>query len=291
MKGRHKIAGLLLTASIVAFVAFALGRGPAKAIIRECEEFDAAAREIYAQENQNWSPKKRGAVNHPAGVLALSDQYREKRNVSSTKPKPTRHRGLRGSSNKYLLRKAKRRKNDQSFLWKPYVTLALDAHPKRGQWSIFWFVNECQGFPTRDLVDFLSALTAARDWPGARDAVDENDLARAFDRLLLDVSPSYDYFYQMPTTIGVFDLDTGIDHPNVPGRIIASSLRACDWGCILAYEWFRPQGFPFDELEFVEATPGERDQIIARMRKCLAERPNDGEGHWDKAAFLWLNSR
>ncbi len=290
MKGRHKIAGLLLAASIVAFVAFALGRAPAKAIIRGCEEFDAAAREIYAQENQNWSPKKRGAVNHPAGVLALSDQYREKKERFLNKAKADPASWIKGVE-QYLLRKAKRRKNDQSFLWKPYVTLALDAHPKSGQWSIFWFVNECQGFPTRDLVDFLSALTAARDWPGARDAVDENDLARTFDRLLLDVSPSYDYFHQMPTKIGGFDLDTGIDHPNVPGRIIASSLRACDWGCILAYEWFRPQGFLFDEFKFVEATPAVRDQIIARMRKCLAQRPNDGEGHWDKAAFLWLNSR
>ena len=260
---------ILLETVVPNFVVVASDRNSTKDIRRECQKFDATVEEIYANEISRYQ-KENVSANHPFLVLSLSMKY-SFMSDDFIKKADTDPICWVQNIEKYLLQKTQE-KSAQTFLWEPYILITLRDHPEIGRSSIKGFINKCQNLSSRNCIDFFSFLSPYLNSFVARGAIEETRVIQIFDRLLHEVTPSYHYFWEMPPKIGVFDLDTGIDHPDTPGRIISSHLRVCDWGCKLAYEWFEPKEIHFNMFKFVEANNTERDKIIAQMQKFLTER-------------------
>ena len=220
----HRMIYLFLGNMVCSFIAFTSDYSATEGIHRECQKFDATVRGIYIQGSINKSKKENITVNHPFLILSLDEKYWEARDDLLRKTNTSPIAWIQGLE-KYLLQKTQEQNNTQTFLWEPYIFVALRNHPEIGRLSIKGFVNKCQSFSSRNCIDLFSFLSPNLDCFAVRDAVEETAIICIFCRLLRDTTPSYDYFWKTSKKIGVFDLETGINHPTWKNAITKPSLR------------------------------------------------------------------
>ena len=246
-----------------------------KEIQGECKKFDDAVKKIYAAKAEG---RYKGSVftRAPHYVLSTDPNYAASYLCQDFAKKCKSDPMLWIQEiEKYLAAKIHSSKDNDKvcFLWYPYIVTALRDNPAIGRWTMReFFKNYSTELPTRDSIDFLLFLSPFNNCFMARNVIREHDIITIFKLMLSDVNPSYDYLEQLPRDTGYFDLETGIDHPGKPGKIISGHLRGCDWGCLLVYDWFEPEGLGFIFHKFIESPESQRDQVVAQMQKFLDKR-------------------